>query len=239
MKNAEESLPIYGRNPRRSLVYIPIQLVHSVIYACCVVRVAVVAILIVVVIIVDGIVAIIIGIIRLVGFFAAGARTAVRRFGAVRSAALGGRFGRAMYPAVGRALIRFSRAAVLDAGVFMLCARAAAGRSGAAAGDDGIALRGFMYLAIGGALSRFSGAAALDAAILGSECADTQNAGSQRNEHCAKNAFPNSLFHGLEHTIRYKKNVPINAEVETELKECADSSREWDGKMEHLLHIIT
>ena len=43
----------------------------------------------------------------------------------------------------------------------------------------------------------------------------------------------------LEHTIRYKKNVPINAEVETELKECADSSREWDGKMEHLLHIIT
>ena len=43
----------------------------------------------------------------------------------------------------------------------------------------------------------------------------------------------------LEHTIRYKKNVPINAEVETELKECADSSREWDGKMEHLLHILT
>ena len=26
----------------------------------------------------------------------------------------------------------------------------------------------------------------------------------------------------LEHTIRYKKNLPINAEVETELKECAD-----------------
>ena len=43
----------------------------------------------------------------------------------------------------------------------------------------------------------------------------------------------------LEHTIRYKKNLPINAEVETELKECADSSREWAGKMEHLLHIIT
>ena len=43
----------------------------------------------------------------------------------------------------------------------------------------------------------------------------------------------------LEHTIRYKKNFPINAEVETELKECADSSREWDGKMEHLLHILT
>ena len=39
----------------------------------------------------------------------------------------------------------------------------------------------------------------------------------------------------LEHTIRYKKNLPINAEVETELKECADSSREWDSKMEHLL----
>ena len=43
----------------------------------------------------------------------------------------------------------------------------------------------------------------------------------------------------LEHTICYKKNLPINAEIETELKECADSSREWDGKMEHLLHIIT
>jgi len=43
----------------------------------------------------------------------------------------------------------------------------------------------------------------------------------------------------LEHTIRYKKNLPINAEVETELKECADSSREWDRKMEHLLHILT
>ena len=43
----------------------------------------------------------------------------------------------------------------------------------------------------------------------------------------------------LEHTIRYKKNLPINAEVETELKECADSSREWDSKMEHLLHILT
>ena len=42
----------------------------------------------------------------------------------------------------------------------------------------------------------------------------------------------------LEHTIRYKKNLPINAEVETELKECADSSREWDGKMERLLHLI-
>ena len=43
----------------------------------------------------------------------------------------------------------------------------------------------------------------------------------------------------LEHTIRYKKNLPINAEIEIELKECADSSREWDSKMEHLLHILT
>ena len=42
----------------------------------------------------------------------------------------------------------------------------------------------------------------------------------------------------LEHTIRYKKNLPINAEIETELKECADSSREWDGKMERLLHLM-
>jgi len=152
---------------------LPIQLVHSVIYARRIVGVAVVAILIVVVIIVDGIVAIIIGIIRLVGFFAAGVRTAVRRFGAVRSAALGGRFGRAMYPAVGRVLIPFSRAAVLDAGVFMLCARAAAGRSGAAARDAGIALGGLMYPTIGGALSRLSGATAFDAGILGSECTGT------------------------------------------------------------------
>ena len=108
-----------------------------------------------------------------------------------------------MYPAVGRVLIRFSRAAVLDAGVFMLCAGAAAGRSGAAAGDAGIALRGFMYPAIGGALSRLSGAAALDAGIPGSECADTQNAGSQRNKQCAKNAFPNSLFHGKVLSVMY------------------------------------
>ncbi|MEF2950590.1 MAG: GTP pyrophosphokinase family protein, partial [Oscillospiraceae bacterium] len=43
----------------------------------------------------------------------------------------------------------------------------------------------------------------------------------------------------LEHTIRYKKNLPINTEIETELKECAASSREWDSKMEHLLHILT
>ena len=42
----------------------------------------------------------------------------------------------------------------------------------------------------------------------------------------------------LEHTIRYKKNLPINAEVGTELKECADSGREWDSKMERLLHLM-
>lgn len=77
----------------------------------------------------------------------------------------------------------------------MLCA-GAAGRSGAAAGDAGIALGGFMYSAIGRTLSRLSGAATLDTGILGSECTSTQDAGGQRNEHCAKNAFPNSLFHG-------------------------------------------
>ena len=59
-----------------------------------------------------------------------------------------------MYPTVGRVLIRFSRAAALDAGVFMLCAGAAAGRSGAAAKDAGIALGGLMYPAIGRVLSR-------------------------------------------------------------------------------------
>ena len=107
-----------------------------------------------------------------------------------------------MYPAVGRVLIRFSRAAVLDAGVFMFCA-GAAGRSGAASKNAGIALSRFMYPAIGGALSRLSVAAALDTGILGSECADTQNAGSQRNEHCAKNAFPNSLFHGKVLSVMY------------------------------------
>ena len=51
--------------------------------------------------------------------------------------------------------------------------------------------------------------------------------------------FSFDFWASLEHTIRYKKNLPINTEVETELKECADSSREWDGKMEHLLHILT
>lgn len=77
----------------------------------------------------------------------------------------------------------------------MLCA-GAAGRSGAAAGDAGIVLSRFMYPAIGGVLIRLSRAATLDTGILGSECAGAQDAGSQRNEHCAKNAFPNSLFHG-------------------------------------------
>ena len=100
-----------------------------------------------------------------------------------------------MYPAVGRVFIRFSRAAVLDAGVFMFCA-GAAGRSGAASKNAGIALSRFMYPAIGRALSRLSGAATLDTGILGSECAGAQDAGGQRNEHCAKNSFPNSLFHG-------------------------------------------
>ena len=108
-----------------------------------------------------------------------------------------------MYPAIGRALSRFSRAAVLDAGVCMLCAGAAAGRSGAAAGDAGIVLRGFMYPAIRRVLIRLSAAATLDTGILGSECADTQNAGSQRNKQCAKNAFPNSLFHGKVLSVMY------------------------------------
>lgn len=75
----------------------------------------------------------------------------------------------------------------------MFCA-GAAGRSGAAAGDAGIVLSRFMYPATDGALSRLSGAATLDTGILGSECAGAQDVGSQRNEHCAKNAFPNSLF---------------------------------------------
>ena len=84
----------------------------------------------------------------------------------------------------------------------MFCA-GAAGRSGAAAGDAGIALSRFMYPAIRRALSRLSVAAALDAGILGSECTDTQNAGSPRNEHCAKNGFPNSLFHGKVLSVMY------------------------------------
>ena len=52
-------------------------------------------------------------------------------------------------------------------------------------------------------------------------------------------SYAMDFWASLEHTIRYKKNLPINAEIETELKECADSSREWDSKMEHLLHILT
>ena len=44
--------------------------------------------------------------------------------------------------------------------------------------------------------SRLSVAAALDTGILGSECTGAQDASGQRNEHCAKNSFPNSLFHG-------------------------------------------
>ena len=50
--------------------------------------------------------------------------------------------------------------------------------------------------------------------------------------------FAMDFWAGLEHTIHYKKNLPINAEIETELKECADSSRERDGKMKRLLHLI-
>ena len=84
----------------------------------------------------------------------------------------------------------------------MFCA-GAAGRSGAAAKDAGIALSRFMYPAIGRALSRLSGAATLDTGIPGSECAGAQDAGGQRNEHCAKNAFPNSLFHGKVLSVMY------------------------------------
>ena len=82
-----------------------------------------------------------------------------------------------MYPTISRVFIRFSRAAVLDASVFMLCAGAAAGWSGAAAGDAGIRLGWFMYPAIGRAFSRLSVAATLDAGILGSKCTDTQDTG--------------------------------------------------------------
>ena len=49
--------------------------------------------------------------------------------------------------------------------------------------------------------------------------------------------FAMDFWASLERTIRYKKNLPINAEIETELKECADSSRERDGKMKRLLHL--
>ena len=144
-----------------------------------------------------------------------------------------------MYPAVVRVLIRFSRAAVLDAGVFMLCARAAAGRSGAAAGDDGIALRGFMYLAIGGALAASLVQPLLMQLYLAANAPIHKMQAVSVTSIAQRMLFQIVFFHGLEHTIRYKKNLPINTEIETELKECADSSREWDGKMEHLLHIIT
>ena len=60
-----------------------------------------------------------------------------------------------------------------------------------------------MYPAIGGTLSRLSVAAALDTDILGSECTGTQDASSQRNKQCAKNAFPNSLFHGKVLSVMY------------------------------------
>ena len=60
-----------------------------------------------------------------------------------------------------------------------------------------------MYPAVSRVLSRLSGAAALDAGILGSECAGAQDASSQRNEHCAKNAFPNSLFLGKVLSVMY------------------------------------
>lgn len=42
----------------------------------------------------------------------------------------------------------------------------------------------------------------------------------------------------LEHNIRYKKDFPRNEIVETELKECALSTRDLDKKMERLLHLI-
>lgn len=42
----------------------------------------------------------------------------------------------------------------------------------------------------------------------------------------------------LEHNIRYKKDFPKNEIVETELKECALSTRDLDKKMERLLHLI-
>ena len=44
-----------------------------------------------------------------------------------------------------------------------------------------------------------------------------------------------------EHTSELQSpcNLVCRLLLEKKLKECADSSREWDGKMEHLLHIIT
>ena len=60
----------------------------------------------------------------------------------------------------------------------------------------------------------------------------------QRDRNPIESTIAMDFWASLEHTIRYKKNLPINAEIETELKECADSSREWDTKMERLLHLM-
>ena len=43
----------------------------------------------------------------------------------------------------------------------------------------------------------------------------------------------------MKSRLKSPSSITIFTEVETELKECADSSREWDRKMEHLLHILT
>ena len=42
----------------------------------------------------------------------------------------------------------------------------------------------------------------------------------------------------LEHTIRYKKGIENNQEIEQELKECALSSHEWDEKMQKIRALI-
>lgn len=42
----------------------------------------------------------------------------------------------------------------------------------------------------------------------------------------------------LEHELRYKKNLKESEIVETQLKKCAISSKEWDKKMEELMHLI-
>ena len=60
----------------------------------------------------------------------------------------------------------------------------------------------------------------------------------QHDRNPIESTIAMDFWASLEHTIRYKKNLPINAEIETELKECADSSREWDSKMERLLHLM-
>ena len=43
----------------------------------------------------------------------------------------------------------------------------------------------------------------------------------------------------MKSRLKSPSSIMIFTEVETELKECADSSREWDGKMERLLHLLT